>query len=371
VLTEDFNYNLPQNRIALKPVYPKDHSKLLFLDRKKRKFSDHHFYDLKDLLKEGDLLVFNNSKVIPARIYGVSSTGAKKEVLLLKSIDDFSWEALVKKGKEEELDFRLFKGEVTKKDDIFLVKFNLKKASLLGALEKIGEMPLPPYIKREESLESDKSDYQTVYARKEGSVAAPTAGLHFTDRLFRELDEKGIEFAFVTLHVGLGTFRPVKTDVVEEHKMHKESFEINEETALKIEKAKKEGRRVIAVGTTAVRVLESAAKMAESAVNRHHEFISGSNDILNQVCLGETKSRQVQKDVLKLKSSSGQTDIFIYPGYKFKIIDGLITNFHLPKSSLIMLVSAFAGRKFVMEAYQHAIGNDYRFYSYGDGMLIL
>jgi len=340
VLTQDFDYNLPKEKIALKPVYPKDHSKLLHLDRKKRKFSDYHFYDLKDLLKEGDLLVFNNSKVIPARIYGVNLNGVKKEVLLLKNIDDFSWEALVKKGKEEELDFKLFKGHVSKKDDIFIVKFNLKKSDFLEALEKIGEMPLPPYIKREGALESDRLDYQTVYALKEGSVAAPTAGLHFTDRLFRELDEKGIEFAFVTLHVGLGTFRPVKTDVVEEHKMHKESFEINKETALKIEKAKKEGRRVIAVGTTTVRVLES---VAQKGLDPFHAKEGGG----------------------------GETDIFIYPGYKFQIIDGLITNFHLPKSSLIMLISAFAGRKLVLKAYQHAIDNEYRFYSYGDGMLIL
>jgi len=228
---------------------------------------------------------------------------------------------------------------------------------------------MPPYIKRETPYEHDKIDYQTIYAREEGSVAAPTAGLHFTKRLIRELEEKGIDIEFVTLHVGLGTFQPVKTDVVEEHKMHAEYFSISKETAEAVSRAKKEGRRVIAVGTTTVRVLESISYKTRhhDTPNRHPEFISGSPQFQDRIL------KQVQNDVIdwEVQLGSGWTDIFIYPGYKFKVVDGLITNFHLPKSSLIMLVSAFAGKKFTMETYKKAVEEPYRFYSYGDAMLVL
>ena len=369
MLTQDFNYNLPKEKIALEPVIPRDHARLMVLNRKKKTIEDHYFYELKDLLKEGDLLVANDSKVIPARLYGKSVSGKTVEVLLVSPKNENTWTALVRGGKEQELDFGLFSGLVKKVGDDFEVSFSLSSRELMEAVHKVGEMPMPPYIKRETPYEHDKIDYQTIYAREEGSVAAPTAGLHFTKRLIRELEEKGIDIEFVTLHVGLGTFQPVKTDVVEEHKMHAEYFSISKETAEAVSRAKKEGRRVIAVGTTTVRVLESISYKTRhhDTPNRHPEFISGSPQFQDRIL------KQVQNDVIdwEVQLGSGWTDIFIYPGYKFKVVDGLITNFHLPKSSLIMLVSAFAGKKFTMETYKKAVEEPYRFYSYGDAMLVL
>ena len=350
MLTQDFDYVLPKEKIADHPASPRDHARLMVLDRKKKTISDHFFYELKDLLKEGDLLVANDSKVLPARLYGQSSSGKRVEVLLLNAVNANTWKALVRGGKEEELDFGCFRGVAKRSEENFEVAFDLAGRELLEAVHTVGLVPLPPYIKREKADEHDERDYQTVYAHEEGSAAAPTAGLHFTKRLMRELEEKGIDVEFVTLHVGLGTFKPVKTDVVEEHKMHAEYFEISESTAAAINKAKREGRRIIAIGTTTVRVLESVASLSRSDLDR-----------LDQV-----------------RAISGWTEIFIYPGYEFKVTDGLITNFHLPKSSLMMLVAAFAGpgrpeagKKFTMEAYQKAVEGPYKFYSYGDAMLIL
>jgi S-adenosylmethionine:tRNA ribosyltransferase-isomerase len=336
MLTQDFDFYLPKDKIASHPVSPRDHSRLMVLDKKKKKISDHFFYELKDILKEGDLLIANDSKVLPARLYGTCERGKKIEVLLLRAISDNKWEALVRGGKEEVLDFSGVRGKVEKVGEAFELIFEIGGPNLIKHIYKIGEMPLPPYIKRESPNEKDKQDYQTIFASKEGSVAAPTAGLHFTQRLLRELEEKGIDLEFVTLHIGLGTFRPVKTDVVQDHKMHSESYWVSKNTAEAINKAKKEGRRVIAIGTTSLRTLEAASQSGGQVVE-----------------------------------GFGSTDIFIYPGYKFKVTSGLITNFHLPKSTLMMLVSAFGGKELVKNAYQKAIEGPYRFYSYGDAMLLL
>lgn len=366
MLTHDFNYELPKKQIALHPAMPRDHARLMILERTKKNISDHYFYELKDLLKEGDLLVANNSKVMPARLFGKNNSGKKIEVLLLRPININTWKCLVKGGKEKELDFGLMKGTISRINDDFCIKFSLEGELLINEIHKIGHMPLPPYIQNlRPEIKKDKIDYQTIYAKEEGSAAAPTAGLHFTKRLLRELDEKGVEIEFVTLHVGAGTFQPVKTDVVEEHKMHSEYFEISKETAIAINKAKREGRRIIAVGTTAIRALEAAASTGHYLVTDLVTGVTGSDPAKQprQACQGS--------DPWQIGSGSGWTDIFIYPGYEFKVVDGLITNFHLPKSSLLMLVAAFAGKKFTLEAYETAVKKGYRFYSYGDAMLIL
>ena len=336
----DFNYNLPKELIAQVPIKNRDQSRLMVLDRKNKTIENKIFKDIIDYLEPGDCLVRNNTKVIPARLYGVKEeTGANVEFLLLKRIEGDIWEVMVKPGKKLMPGARVnfgngaLKAEILEKLDGGNRKVKFEYSGIFNEiLNEIGLMPLPPYI-HEKLKETDR--YQTVYAKYEGSAAAPTAGLHFTDKLFEKLKEKGVEVANVTLHVGIGTFRPVKVENIEEHDMHSEHFYIKAEDAEKINKAKKEGHRVIAVGTTSCRVLES---------------IADENGYVKEV--------------------EGDTSIFIYPGYKFKCLDALITNFHLPESTLIMLVSALAGKDFIMQAYEEAVKEQYKFFSFGDAMFI-
>lgn len=338
--TSDFYYDLPKELIAQTPVEPRDSSRLMLVDRSTGEISHRHFYEIIDNLNPGDLLVANDSRVLPARIYGVKDeTGARVEFLLLRQLTGNRWETLCKPGKKarEGASFTfgdgLLKATVAevKDDGNRIVDFECDE-NFFATLDKIGQMPLPPYITEELK---DKERYQTVYSHELGSAAAPTAGLHFTTELMQRIKDKGVSIAYVTLHVGLGTFRPVKVDDVTNHKMHSEHYEIPEETARLINETKKNGGRVIAVGTTSCRTLESVASF-----------------------YGE------------IKPCEGFTDIFIYPGYKFKVLDGLITNFHLPESTLIMLVSAFAGYDNVMNAYKTAVEEKYRFFSFGDAMFI-
>ena len=336
----DFNYNLPKELIAQVPIKNRDQSRLMVLDRKNKTIENKIFKDIIDYLEPGDCLVRNNTKVIPARLYGVKEeTGANVEFLLLKRIEGDIWEVMVKPGKKLMPGARVnfgngaLKAEILEKLDGGNRKVKFEYSGIFNEiLNEIGLMPLPPYI-HEKLKEKDR--YQTVYAKYEGSAAAPTAGLHFTDKLFEKLKEKGVEVANVTLHVGIGTFRPVKVENIEEHDMHSEHFYIKAEDAEKINKAKREGHRVIAVGTTSCRVLES---------------IADENGYVKEV--------------------EGDTNIFIYPGYKFKCLDALITNFHLPESTLIMLVSALAGKDFIMQAYEEAVKEQYKFFSFGDAMFI-
>lgn len=341
--TSDFFYNLPPELIAQTPLEPRDSSRLLCLGRTSGEIVHRHFYELDTLLNEGDLLVINDSRVIPARIFGKrSDTDYQIELLLLEQVSGDTFQTLVKPGKKAKAGTKLIfgdgllEGEITEvlEDGNRIIKFNLKSGeTIFPILEKIGQMPLPPYIT--EKL-NDQERYQTIYAQNNGSSAAPTAGLHFTDELMQRLKAKGVKIASVTLHVGLGTFRPVKVDDVETHKMHSEHFSLSKETADLINQTKCSGGRVFAVGTTSCRTLESVA---------------WKND-------GE------------VVACSGDTDIFIYPSYQFKVIDGLITNFHLPESTLIMLVSAFCGYDNTMNAYKVAVDERYRFFSFGDAMII-
>lgn len=334
----DFSYELPKELIAQHPAEPRDHSRLMLYDKKTGAVEHKHFYDLVDELQAGDVLVFNDSKVIPARLYGKRvPTGGKVEVLLLTPVGEDRWEVLVKPGKKalpgttiefpgglqaEVLDRTDFGGRVVHftYDGVFD-----------DIIDQIGEMPLPPYI--HEKME-DPDEYQTVYARERGSAAAPTAGLHFTDELLQKIRDKGVEEVFVTLHVGLGTFRPVEEENIEDHQMHSEFYSITPEAADAINRAKAEGRRIIAVGTTSIRTLESA---------------------------GTTGT---------LKAGSGWTNIFIYPGFTFHIVDALVTNFHLPESTLLMLISALSTREQILHAYDIAVREKYRFFSFGDAMFI-
>ncbi len=335
-----YYYDLPQELIAQTPVEPRSASRLLCVDRSSGALAHHHFYELGQFLRKGDLLVMNDSRVLPARLYGVrEDTGSPIEFLLLKPVGEKVWEIICKPGKKAKPGRRFRFGEKLSaeildhaEDGGRIVRFECE-GSLYAVLDEIGQMPLPPYIT--EKL-TDKERYQTVYAREVGSSAAPTAGLHFTPELLRELKAQGIDEAFVTLHVGLGTFRPVKEDDIRKHHMHIEHYTIPQETAEKIRQTKAAGGRVIAVGTTSCRTLEGAAA----------EF-------------GE------------IRACEGDTGIFIYPPYDFKVIDGLITNFHLPESTLIMLVSAFAGYDNIMNAYKAAVEERYRFFSFGDAMAIL
>ena len=338
--TSDFYYDLPQEQIAQTPIEPRDHSRLMVLHRENDMIEHRHFYDIIDYLNEGDCLIVNDSRVIPARIYGVKEdTGAKIEFLLLKQLSGNRWETLVKPGKKAKIGTKfsfgdgLLKAEVVDiiEDGNRIVELQSEE-NIYTTLDKIGQMPLPPYIT--EKLE-DQERYQTVYSHELGSAAAPTAGLHFTNELLDKLRAKGVNIGYVTLHVGLGTFRPVKVDDVTKHKMHSEHYEIPAETAELIKRTKANGKRVIAVGTTSCRTLESVAASGE------------------------------------IRACDGFTDIFIYPGFEFKVLDGLITNFHLPESTLIMLVSAFYGYDKTMKAYEVAVREKYRFFSFGDAMAIL
>ena len=336
--TSDFDYFLPEELIAQTPLKDRSSSRLLVLDKKTKKIEHKHFYDIIDYLNEGDILVRNNTKVIPARIFGIKEgTGAKVEVLLLKQIDD-CYECLVGNAKVVKLGAVIKFSDKLKatcveiKDEgIRILKFE-SEGIFLEVLEEIGNMPLPPYIK--ETLK-EKQRYQTIYARYNGSAAAPTAGLHFTEEIFAKLKEKGVEVLDVTLHVGLGTFRPVKVDDVTNHKMHKEEYFMSKETADKLNQAKKEGKRIIGVGTTSTRVLETV-------MSKYGEF----------------------------RECHEESEIFIYPGYEFKAIDSLITNFHLPKSTLIMLVSALVDKETILNTYNEAVNEKYRFFSFGDAMFI-
>lgn len=338
--TSDFYYDLPEELIAQTPVEPRDSSRMLIYDRAKKEISHKHFYDVIDYLNEGDTLIVNDSRVLPARIYGTKiPTGANVEFLLLKQKEEKVWETLVKPGKKARTGdkFSFGDGIMTAtvidvlEDGNRIVQFECEN-NFFETLDKIGQMPLPPYI--HEKLK-DKERYQTVYSHELGSAAAPTAGLHFTKELMKKIKDKGVNIGYVTLHVGLGTFRPVKVNDVTTHKMHSEHFEVPKETADLIRKTKENGKRVIAVGTTSCRTLESVAK-------EHGEVVP----------------------------CDGWTDIFIYPGFEFKVLDGLITNFHLPESTLIMLVSAFAGYEETMEVYKTAVEEKYRFFSFGDSMFI-
>ena len=339
----DFNYYLPKELIAQHPTEKRDESRLMVLHRDTKEIEDKTFKDIIDYLEPGDCLVRNNTKVIPARLYGkVIGKESEKlvEFLLLKQLENDNWEVMVRPGKKLRTGVKVEFGEGLLKAEILEVmengdrKVHFEYNGIFNEiLDKIGLMPLPPYIT--ERLK-DKDRYQTVYAKYEGSAAAPTAGLHFTEELLEKIKAKGVEIANVTLHVGIGTFRPVKVENIEEHKMHTEHFYIKQEDADKINKAKREGHKIIAVGTTSCRVLESIAK---------------ENGEVEEI--------------------EGDTSIFIYPGYKFKCIDRLITNFHLPESTIIMLVSSLATKEFIMEAYNKAVEEKYRFFSFGDAMLIL
>ena len=336
----EFNYDLPEELIAQVPIKNRDESRLMVLNRENKTIEDKIFKDIIEYLKQGDCLVRNNTKVIPARLYGKKETGANVEFVLLKNIEGDIWEAMVRPGNKLHEGARvifgdgLLKAEIlgTTEDGTRKVEFSYN-GIFNEILDKIGLMPLPPYI-HESLKENDR--YQTVYAKYDGSAAAPTAGLHFTPELLKKIEEKGVSIANVTLHVGIGTFRPVKEKNIEDHHMHTEHYYIKQEDVEKINKAKKEGHRVIAVGTTSCRTLET---------------IADENGLV--------------------KECEGDTGIYIYPGYKFKCIDGLITNFHLPESTLIMLVSAFAEKDYVMRAYKHAVDERYRFFSFGDAMCIL
>ena len=336
----DFYFDLPEELIAQDPLEDRSSSRLLVLDKETGETSHHIFKEVINYLNPGDCLVLNNTKVIPARLIGhKEDTGAAIEVLLLKRKENDIWETLVKPGKKCKPGTKIVFGEgllhatvlETVEDGNRLIRFSYE-GIFEEILDKLGEMPLPPYITHKLQ---DKNRYQTVYAKYEGSAAAPTAGLHFTKELLKQIEEKGIDIAYVTLHVGLGTFRPVKVDNILEHHMHSEFYQVTKEAADKINKAKKEGHRVICVGTTSCRTVESAAD---------------ENGMVKEGC--------------------DNTEIFIYPGYKFKVLDALITNCHLPESTLVMLVSALAGREHILNAYEEAIREKYRFFSFGDAMLI-
>lgn len=346
----DFDYKLPEELIAQKPQKDRDKCRLMVLRRSDNSIEHRHFFDILEYLKEGDCLLLNDSKVIPARLYGIKEgTGARVEFLLIKRIEGDTWETMVRPGKRlKPGDSVVFSDEDGKKlradildygeDGTRIVKMEYD-GILMERLEEIGSMPLPPYISRP-SNDEDKDDYQTVYCHEEGSVAAPTAGLHFTTELLEKAREKGVKTAFVTLHVGIGTFRPVKCETIEDHHMHFEEYSVSEETAEIVNETVLSGGRVISVGTTSTRTAESAA------------------------CFDEKSGKYL------LMAGSGSTDIFIYPGYEFKIIESLITNFHLPKSTLMMLVSALYDREHILKAYDEAVREEYRFFSYGDAMFI-
>lgn len=335
----DFYYDLPEERIAQTPVYPRDSSRLLVYHKDEKRIEDKIFKDIADYLNKGDLLVINNTKVLPARMFAKTQHGGAVEVLLLKRYNLNTWQVLMRPGKKGKIgaqftvsdELSLTVKEITETGER-VVEFSYQGA-FEDVLSRVGTMPLPPYIKQK--LE-DQSRYNTVYSKTDGSAAAPTAGLHFTEELLQKLRDKGVEIAEVLLHVGLGTFRPVSEEIITDHKMHSEYYEISESSAEKINRAKKEGRRVIAVGTTSVRTLESVAD--------DNGFV---------------------------KACKGETEIFLYPPYQMKCVDALVTNFHLPESTLIMLVACLTGREEILSVYKYAVEQKYRFFSFGDGMLIV
>ncbi len=342
----EYDYELPENLIAQMPADKRENSKMLVLDRQNQTVEHKHFFDITDYIDSNSILVLNNTKVLPARLYGTKETGAKIEILLLEEKNKNHWSALIKPSKrikQETLitisnDLQIKPLKKLEDDGEWLIEL-IYNGDLFEILHKEGKIPLPPYIERklssEEQEEFDRERYQTVYAKDEGSVAAPTAGLHFTKEILQKLKDKGVEIVYVTLNVGLGTFRPVKCEKIEDHKMHSETFEITKDAAEKINRAKADGKKLIAVGTTTVRTLETCYKKFDC-----------------------------------IKACHDHSELFIYPPYEFKVVDNLITNFHLPKSTLLMLVSALAGKDFIFRAYKEAIENNYRFFSYGDCMYI-
>lgn len=339
--TEDFDFDLPEELIAQTPLHDREMSRLLVLNRETGEMEDRHFYDILNYLNKGDALVLNNTRVLPARLYGVKEeTGAHLEVLLLTNTEGNNWETLIKPAKRAKVGTKITFGDgrlqAVVKEELDhggrIVEFQYDGV-FLEVLESLGEMPLPPYIK--ERLE-DPERYQTVYAKENGSAAAPTAGLHFTKELLEKIKAKGVDIVYVTLHVGLGTFRPVSVDHIEDHQMHSEFYRLTDEAAASLNRVKENGGRIIAVGTTSIRTLETIGTKFDG----------------------------------EIRADSGWTDIFITPGYQFKVVDAFSTNFHLPKSTLVMLVSAFAGRELTLKAYHHAIAERYRFFSFGDAMFI-
>jgi len=343
----DFNFELPEELIAQFPYKERTASRMLTVNGKLKTFNDSFFKDIGNFLHPGDLLILNNTQVIPARLYGKKKTGGKIEVLMERILSENSAMVKIRSSKSPKIGSLLSLGTdqqrqgfdievIDREDDLFKIQLIENTQSIFDLLDSYGHVPLPPYVKRDDT-EQDLQRYQTVYASEKGAVAAPTAGLHFDQPLIQQLKEQGINFATVTLHVGAGTYQPVRADNIQDHKMHSESIHISEETALLINQTKQAGHRVIAVGTTSLRSLESSAKF-----NPADKFLA----------------------------YQGDSDIFIYPGYQFKVVDALITNFHLPESTLFMLVSAFCGLDTMQEAYQHAIDNKYRFFSYGDAMFL-
>lgn len=339
--TEDFDFELPEELIAQTPLKDRDHSRLLVVDRKTGEMMDKHFHEIIEELNPGDALVMNNTRVLPARLYGEKvETGAHLEVLLLTNTEGDTWETLIKPAKRAKVGTEIIFGDgrlkAVVKEELDhggrIIEFAYE-GIFLENLEALGEMPLPPYIK--ERLE-DPDRYQTVYAEENGSAAAPTAGLHFTTELLDEIKAKGVELVYLTLHVGLGTFRPVSVDKIEEHEMHSEFYRLTEEAATRLNQVRQNGGKIVAVGTTSIRTLETIGTKFDG----------------------------------EIKADSGWTDIFITPGYAFKVVEAFSTNFHLPKSTLVMLVSAFAGRELTLSAYQHAIDERYRFFSFGDAMFV-
>ena len=339
--TEDFDFDLPEELIAQTPMKDRDQSRLLVLDPDTGEIEDKHFYDIIDELQAGDALVMNNTRVLPARLYGVKpETGGHLEVLLLNNTEGDTWETLVKPARRAKVGTKISFGdgllEATVTEELEhggrMIEFSYNGV-FLEILEQLGEMPLPPYIK--EHLD-DQERYQTVYAKENGSAAAPTAGLHYTEALMQKIQEKGVHIVYLTLHVGLGTFRPVSVNHLEDHEMHSEFYRLTEEAAATLNEVKQNGGRIIAVGTTSIRTLETIGTKFNG----------------------------------EIKADSGWTNIFIYPGYEFKVVDAFNTNFHLPKSTLVMLVSAFAGKENVLNAYKHAVDEKYRFFSFGDAMFI-
>ncbi|MGG5337554.1 S-adenosylmethionine:tRNA ribosyltransferase-isomerase [Enterococcus pernyi] len=339
--TEDFDFELPEELIAQTPLKDRDHSRLLVVDRKTGEMMDKHFHEIIEELNPGDALVMNNTRVLPARLYGEKvETGAHLEILLLTNTEGDTWETLIKPAKRAKVGTEIIFGDgrlkAVVKEELDhggrIIEFAYE-GIFLENLEALGEMPLPPYIK--ERLE-DPDRYQTVYAEENGSAAAPTAGLHFTTELLDEIKAKGVELVYLTLHVGLGTFRPVSVDKIEEHEMHSEFYRLTEEAATRLNQVRQNGGKIVAVGTTSIRTLETIGTKFDG----------------------------------EIKADSGWTDIFITPGYEFKVVEAFSTNFHLPKSTLVMLVSAFAGRELTLSAYQHAIDERYRFFSFGDAMFV-
>ena len=372
--TSDFDYELPQELIAQDPLLRRDASRLMVLDKETGAIEHRHFYDITDYLVPGDCLVINNTRVIPARLIGHRDpSGGVAEILLLKRLDADRWECLAKPGKRLKTGADIVFGDgrlratvaEVHEDGNRVVEFHYD-GIFEEVLDALGEMPLPPYITHKLA---DKNRYQTVYAKYDGSAAAPTAGLHFTPELLDKVRDMGVEIAEVTLHVGLGTFRPVQVDDVNDHKMHSEYYEVSEEAARTINKVKRAGGRIISVGTTSTRTLEAAAgellKDAEDIKGQENK--TESEDIS---AAGERIITDKSGERIWIKPVSGDTEIFIYPGYKFKIVDALITNFHLPESTLLMLVSALAGKEHIMNAYEEAIRERYRFFSFGDAMFI-